>query len=213
MARTVQVLAVHCVLKRSSDIVARAPCSHLPSQQTGNSSSSTSSRLLQQRLLQHSVVHTTATPHKHTHTLMRMRMRTHIQKQTRARIHKGVHTHIHMRTHIDTRAHTYTRTNTRARIHARTHTRARIHARAHTHTRTHAYACTHCARDGLRQIFSVASNATTRVLNLCKLNIARYPNNYVLISSPAVVLNPTSIFPVCGMPPSKNHPPPSVVHC
>jgi len=31
--------------------------------------------------------------------------------------------------------------------------------RAHTLTRTHAYARTRCARDGLRQFFSVASDA------------------------------------------------------
>jgi hypothetical protein len=46
MDRTVKVLAVHCVLKQISGIIARASCSHLPSQQTGNNSSSTSSRLL-----------------------------------------------------------------------------------------------------------------------------------------------------------------------
>jgi len=39
---------------------AQAHCSHLPSQQTGNSSSSTSSGLLQQILLQHSAMHITA---------------------------------------------------------------------------------------------------------------------------------------------------------
>jgi hypothetical protein len=56
-----QVLALHCVLKQSSDIVAsQGICPHLPFKQTGNSSSSTLSRLLQQMLLQHSVMHTTA---------------------------------------------------------------------------------------------------------------------------------------------------------
>jgi hypothetical protein len=35
--------------------------------------------------------------------------------------------------------------------------------RAHTLARTHAYARTRCARDGLRQFFSVASDAPALV--------------------------------------------------
>jgi len=59
------------------------------------------------------------------------------------------HTHIHMHTHkhTDTRTHTHTNAKTQA------------HTRAHTH----AFACTCCAYDGLRQFFSVASNAPTLV--------------------------------------------------
>jgi hypothetical protein len=60
MERTVQVLAAHRVLKQSSDIVASPGTMLTPVLSTGNSSSSTSSRPFQQRLLQHSVMHTTA---------------------------------------------------------------------------------------------------------------------------------------------------------
>jgi hypothetical protein len=90
-----------------------------------------------------SKAHTQAHTHTHAHTHIHSRSCTcaHTLTQTRARIHTGAHTHIHMRTHkhTDTRAHTCTRTN----------------AQAHTRSR--------CARDGLRQFFSVASDALTLV--------------------------------------------------
>jgi len=47
--------------------------------------------------------------------------------------------------------------------HTGTHTRTHTSTHTRTLTRTHAYARTRCARHGLRQIFSVASNAPTLV--------------------------------------------------
>jgi len=169
MERTVQMLAVHCVLKQNSGILASPGTmrGHLPTQQTRNRSS-TSSRLFHQRLLQHSAMHTTAASLRQQDTHTRMRTRTHIQTQTRACIHTGTHAHIHMQAHKrrHTREHTYTRTNIQAHTRAHTHTHTRTHTHTHTRTRTrsHAYAPTCCARDGLRQFFSVASDAPTLVV-------------------------------------------------
>ena len=164
-----QMLAVHCVLKQNSGILASPGTmrGHLPTQQTRNRSS-TSSRLFHQRLLQHSAMHTTAASLRQQDTHTRMRTRTHIQTQTRACIHTGTHAHIHMQAHKrrHTREHTYTRTNIQAHTRAHTHTHTRTHTHTHTRTRTrsHAYAPTCCARDGLRQFFSVASDAPTLVV-------------------------------------------------
>ena len=98
-------------------------------------------------------VHTNARIHIHT----RMRMRTHTYKHKRARILTGLHTLIHMHTHKHTDTDTCTHTHTNAQTHRHTH----AHTRTHIHT--HAYACTCCARDGLCQISSVASDAPTLV--------------------------------------------------
>jgi len=92
---------------------ARAPCSHLPSQQTGNSSSSTSSCLLQRRML--SITHTTAVSVRQQGTHIRL-----------ARTY--AHTHAHIHTHACEHIQTQTRANTHRRAHARTH------AQTHTHT-------------------------------------------------------------------------------
>ena len=116
----------------------------------------------------HTGTHTRTYAHTHTqhnHTLTRMRMRTH------------TYTYMRMHKHTDTRAHTHTRTNTQTHTRALTHTLIHVHAytRAHTLSRTHAYVCTRCACDGLRQFFSVASNAPTLVLpvllKLCSTNL------------------------------------------
>jgi hypothetical protein len=81
-----------------------APSSHLPSQQTGKSRSSTSSRPFQQRLLQHSAMHTTAASVG--------RQDTH--KGVPAHTHTCARTHAHMHAHV--RTHT-TNTNARAQTH------------------------------------------------------------------------------------------------
>jgi len=115
--------------------------------------------VLQQRVLQHSVMHTTAASvgqqdthtgvpaHTHTcartHTHARMRTCTHIRTQTSVCMHTGEHTQIHRHT----------------RAHANIHTRACARTHTHSHTLTHTCICTRCARDGLRQFFSVASDA------------------------------------------------------
>jgi hypothetical protein len=87
----------------------------------------------------------------HIYTRMRTQIHIHTYKHKRVWLLASVHTHKH--THKHTHAHTYKRPNTQA------------HTRAHTHTRTHAYACTCCARDGLCQSFSVASDAPTLVIS------------------------------------------------
>ena len=113
------------------------------SQQTGNSSSSTSSHLLSKGCsstasctpLQH-LLGSTA----HTHT------RTHTNLNTNAHSYTHRHTHTHTYTciHTNTRMHTHTNAQTHRHTHAHTH--------MHTHVHTHAYACTRCVRDGLRKI-------------------------------------------------------------
>ena len=113
---------------------ARAPCSHLPSKQTGNSRSSTSSRLLQQRLLQHSIMHTTAASvgqqgtHTYTHTHAYTHMRTYAHTHAHAHTHRHTCAHTHTHIHMHTHKHTDTRT--------RTHTKAQTHR--HTHMHLHA---------------------------------------------------------------------------
>jgi len=125
---TVQVLAAHCVLKQSSDIVASPGIVLAPA------------------LSRHTHRHT------HTHTHMHAHAHTYTNTNARANTLRRAHTHTHAHTHKHTctRAHTYTRTNTQA------------------HTR--AYACTRCARDGLRQFFSVASNAPTLSVSWFAIN-------------------------------------------
>ena len=108
MERTVQVLAAHCALKQSSDILASPGTMLAPALSTDRK---------QQK--QHILTPVSA-------------------KSTPAQRHAHTHTH----------AHTYTNTCTPA----------------HTLTRTHAYARTRCTCDGLHQMFNVASNAPTLIL-------------------------------------------------
>ena len=140
-----------CVLKQSSDIVTRASCSHLPSQQTGNSSSSTSSCLLQQRLLQQSVMHTTAA-HSHTHAHAHTPINKGAREYTQTRIFS------HAQTHRHTSAHTHTL------LHAYAHTHTHTHTHSHAHMHMHA----HVARVMGFANFS-ASLATLPHLSLCPL--------------------------------------------
>jgi hypothetical protein len=118
-------------VKPSSEIV--APCSHLPSQQTGNSSNSTSSCLPQQRLLQHSAMHTTAASVGHN---------TDTQASLHTRAHMCTHTHAHTQAHAHTHTNTNARTHTHIHMHAHKHTDT--HARKHTHT--HTCICMHTLR-------------------------------------------------------------------
>ena len=163
MERTVQVLAAHCVLKQSSDIVASpgtmlAPALLTDREQqqqhvlTPASAKAAPAQRHAHTPLQHlcgSKAHTcTHTTRAHTYTLACMLTHTHMR----------THTHTHARTH----AHTYTHPLTRRHTRAHTHTHVHAYTRTHRLTRTlHAYARTRCVRDGLSQIFSVASNAPT----------------------------------------------------
>jgi hypothetical protein len=132
---------------------------HLPSQQTGNSRSSTSSRLFQQRLLQHSAMHTTAASvgqqdthrracthahmctHTHTHAHTHAHAHTHTYTNTRVYTHRHAHTHTlaHAQKHRHTHEHTYARTNTHAHTRTHTHTRACAHTHSHAHMHIHAH--------------------------------------------------------------------------
>jgi len=95
----------------------------------------------------------------------------------RVNTHRRAHacTHVHAQTHRHTHAHTYKCPNTQA------------HTRTHTHTRTHAYACTCCARDGLLQFFSVASDALALVRVSVGLKCSSSPQ-YV-VSVPDTFIN------------------------
>ena len=155
------VLAAHCLLKQCSDIVAS------PGTKTGNSSSNTSSCLLQ-----NSPMHTAASVgqqgtlmHTHTH------MRAHTYTQTCMNTHIHTHAHIHTHTHIyivckHTHTYKHTHTHTYTRVHANAYRRAHAYAQTHLHTRTHRLTHAHMhvrvaqtVHDGLRQLFSNASNA------------------------------------------------------
>jgi hypothetical protein len=96
--------------------------------------------------------------------------KAHAQRNTCT--HKHTHTHTHTHIHACACAHTYkhkcARTHTHTCTRTNTHVRTRInqthrHTHAPTLSRTRAYACTRCARDGLRQFFSVASDAPSLV--------------------------------------------------
>ena len=89
--------------------------------------------------------------------------KAHTQRYMHTHTHTHTYTHTHAHTHISTNAHTYTRTNTRVRTHTNAQSHRHTHAHTHILTRTRANACTRCARDGLRQFFSVASDAHSLV--------------------------------------------------
>ena len=81
--------------------------------------------------------------------------KAHTQAHTRthnANAHMHTHQHTRVHTHTHTHKHTDTRTHAHTCMHARTHT----YIHKHTHANVHAL---RCACDGLRQIFSVASDA------------------------------------------------------
>jgi hypothetical protein len=86
-----------------------------------------------------------------------------------SKTHTGTHTHIHSHacacahTYKYRRAREYTGAHTHTYVHAQTDTRTHSLALTHRHTRAHVYARTRCARDGLCQFFSVASDAPTLV--------------------------------------------------
>ena len=119
----------------------------------------------------HTCTHTHTCAHaytrKHTHTHACACAHTYNYKLVRiyTQVRTHTQTHMHAHKHRHTHEHTYTRTNTQAHTRAHTHTHTHTCTRAHTLTRTHAYAyayaCTRCARDGLCQFSSVASDAPT----------------------------------------------------
>ena len=130
MERTVQVLAVHCVLKQSSDILASPGTMLAPALSTDREEQ-------QQHIL--TPASAKAAPAQcHAHHCSICGAVRHTQACLHTRAHMCTHTHAHAyaQTHRHTRAHTYTRTN--AQAHARAHT----HTHTHAHSHTHAYACT-----------------------------------------------------------------------
>jgi len=125
---------------------------------------STSSRLLQQSLFQYSETHTAhcsisgASRHTHAHT----NKRTRAHKHTRTHVHTHTRTHIHKNAQTHTDIHTYTNTHKYTQIHTCTWTHT--HTDTHTHKHTHAYARKRCARNGLCQLFSIASDTSPLVI-------------------------------------------------
>ena len=108
--------------------------------------------ILTQRLLQHSVLHTTAASvgqqgtHRHAHA------RTHIQTNSRVRIETCTGAHMHMHTHKRTG------TNTHTHIHVDAYMCA--HKRAHMHT---CNARTRCAQNG----FAKCSASLATLPHMC----------------------------------------------
>ena len=94
----------------------------------------------------------------------------------------STHIRAHTRTHTHTRMRTYTNTNTRKYSQARTRTYTCTNTHTHRHTQTRACACTRCARDGLRQFFSVASDAPTLVQS-SPPDLSIWSSNYQLLPS------------------------------
>ena len=133
--RTVQVLAAHCVLKQSSGIMAIPGTWLVPALSTD--------REQQQQHILMPASAKAAPAQRHASAASVWQQGTHIRLA---------------RTYAHTHTHTYTYT------HARAHKRPQMPKHTGTHTCTHAYVCTRCGRDGLRQTFSVASDAPTLVL-------------------------------------------------
>jgi hypothetical protein len=185
MERTVQVLAMHCVeaecrhrgqprhhartcpLNRQGTAAAAHPHACFSKGYSSTAPCTPLQHLWGSRTHTHTGVpahtHTCARTHAYTHA----HAHTHMQTLTRTCIHTGAHTHIHIhaRKHTDTSASTHTHIHTQTPRHTRARTHTYTHMHADTHSHTHAYACTRCAHDGLRQYFSVASDAPTLAIH------------------------------------------------
>ena len=142
MERTVQVLAAHCVLKQSADIVWPWPPGHhasnCPLNRQGTAAPALPHACFSKGYsstapctpLQHlwgSKTHTQVCLHTHTHTYTH----THTHTQMHARIYTGAYTHIHMRRHSHTGTYVCTHTNTHTHTHTYTHSHAHMHMNAH----------------------------------------------------------------------------------
>ena len=126
-----QVLAAHCALKQSSDILA-SPGTMLASalttdreQQEQHILTPASAKAAPAQCHAHHCSICGAARHTQAHT----HACVHTYKYKRAQLLTGAHTHVHMHTHKYTRAHTYKRPNTQA--HTRAHTHAHVHMHAH----------------------------------------------------------------------------------
>jgi hypothetical protein len=130
---------------------------------------------------------------RHTHIQASTRIRAHIRTpaHTHTHAHNYTHTNTHAREHSQARTRMYTSARTNTQTHARAHIQmpkhTGTHTHTHTHTRTHAYACTCCARDGLLQFFSVASDALALVRVSVGLKCSSSPQ-YV-VSVPDTFIN------------------------
>ena len=148
MERTVQVLAAHCVLKQSSDIVASPGTCPFNRQGTAAAAhphacfskgcSSTASRALLQRLWGSKAhIYRLACTYAHTHT------RTHTHIHTHAHTYALTHTNARKYLQARTRTYTCTRTNTQTHRHTHTHTHIQTpkHTGTHIRTNAHTHAC------------------------------------------------------------------------
>ena len=145
MDRTVQVHAAHCVLKQGSGIVASPGTMLAPALSTDREEQQQHIlwSIFRQRILQHSVMHTTAASAvRHTHR------HTHIRSHACACAHTNKHKCAREYTQVCTHTYTCTRTNTYTYTHA--HACMHTHTQTHRHTRTHICICTRCTRDGER---------------------------------------------------------------
>jgi hypothetical protein len=139
MERTVQVLATHCLLKQSSDIVASPGTMLAPALSTDREQQ-------QQHILTLTSVKTAPAQRHATAASMGQQgthtgtHNAHTYKHKCERILTGAHTHVHMHTY----KHTYTRTRTYTN--AQTYRYTHVHAHIRTHTHTHKCICTHALR-------------------------------------------------------------------
>jgi hypothetical protein len=140
MERTVQVLAAHCALKQSSDILA-SPGTMLASalttdreQQEQHILTPASAKAAPAQCHAHHCSICGAARHTQAHT----HACVHTYKYKRAQLLTGAHTHVHMHTHkhTDTRAHIQMPKHT---AHTRAHTQTHIHAQSHAHMHMHAH--------------------------------------------------------------------------
>ena len=126
-ARCRCLLRTVCRSRVQTSWPARAPCPHLPSQQTGKAEaahphacfskgySSTApctplQHLWGSKTHTHACLHTHAHTHAHAHTYTN----TNACVYTHRRTHTHIHMHMHAHKHTDTRAHTHSHTHTHA---------------------------------------------------------------------------------------------------
>jgi len=131
MERTVQVLAAHCVLKQSADIVWPWPPGHHASNCPLNRQGTAAPALPHACFSKGYSSTAPCTPLQHL-----WGSKTHTQA--------CLHTRIRVHAHTRTRVHAHTHTHTCAQTHR--HTRTYTHACAHTHLHTHTCICTHTLR-------------------------------------------------------------------
>ena len=139
-----QVLAAHCVLKQSSDILASlgfmlAPALSTDRQETAEAAHPQACFRKGYSSIYHA--HHCSICGAARHTQACLHTRTHVHAHTHAHAH--THTNTNTRVYTQARTHTYTCTRTNTQTHAREHTYTQTQTHSHTRVRTHTYTHAH----------------------------------------------------------------------